>query len=223
MSPLTLADGLHVWEAPLRMLGIEVGRRMTVVTLADGSLAIHSPAELTPAARAWLETLGQPRYVVPASLLHGHLFMEQYAGAYPALELFAAPGLPGRRTDLRFAGVLGASPEAGWAAALDQTLFEGNRALTEVVFLHRSSATLIVGDLVWNNAPPLPLPARVWGGVRRRVAPTPAFRLAIRDRAAARRSLDRILSWDFDRIVVGHGPIVERGGREALARAYDWL
>jgi len=47
--------------------------------------------------------------------------------------------------------------------------------------------------------------------MRRRLGPTVAFRLGIRDREAARRSVRRILEWDFDRILPGHGEIVEAG------------
>jgi hypothetical protein len=36
-------------------------------------------------------------------------------------------------------------------------------------------------------------------------------------------SLDRILSWDFDRVIVGHGELLETGGRSAFRDAYAWL
>jgi glyoxylase-like metal-dependent hydrolase (beta-lactamase superfamily II) len=45
----------------------------------------------------------------------------------------------------------------------------------------------------------------------------------IRDRGAARASLERILGWDFDRVVVAHGDVLEHGGREALRQGYRWL
>jgi glyoxylase-like metal-dependent hydrolase (beta-lactamase superfamily II) len=45
----------------------------------------------------------------------------------------------------------------------------------------------------------------------------------IRDRAAARASLERILAWDFDRIVMSHGEVVPTGGRELLADAFSFL
>jgi hypothetical protein len=53
--------------------------------------------------------------------------------------------------------------------------------------------------------------------------PTYLERLLVRDRAAARRSLERILAWDFERVVVAHGAVLESGGREALRAAYTWL
>ena len=33
----------------------------------------------------------------------------------------------------------------------------------------------------------------------------------------------RIVAWDFDRIVISHGRIVERGGRDVLRRAYAFV
>ena len=29
--------------------------------------------------------------------------------------------------------------------------------------------------------------------------------------------------WDFDRTLIGHGEVIETGGREAFERAYGWL
>jgi hypothetical protein len=40
---------------------------------------------------------------------------------------------------------------------------------------------------------------------------------------AAYRSVDRILSWDFDRIIVGHGESLKTGAQSALRSAYEWL
>ena len=219
------ATGDDLWTAgtPLRTLGVQVGRTMAVVRLGGSDLLVHSPAALDPELKGRLDELGRVRVVVPASALHGHLFMGEYAETYPDARLFAAPGLRKRRPDLRFAGDLGSRPEPLWAGHLDQTTFDGSRLLTEVVFFHAASRSLIVGDCCWNVTPRMARSARLWAGWRARVAPTPAFRLSIRDRAAARASVERILAWDFDRIVIGHGEPVESGGREAFRAAYDWL
>ena len=45
----------------------------------------------------------------------------------------------------------------------------------------------------------------------------------VRDKKLARRQVDRMLAWDFDRIILAHGAPVESGGREVLRRAYAWL
>ena len=56
-----------------------------------------------------------------------------------------------------------------------------------------------------------------------RFGPSKLDPLLIRDRRAARESLERILAWDFDRVVVAHGDVLESGGREALREGYAWL
>jgi hypothetical protein len=45
----------------------------------------------------------------------------------------------------------------------------------------------------------------------------------MKDRAAVRASIDRILAWDFDRIIVGHGNNIEAHGREVLRDAFSFL
>jgi hypothetical protein len=224
MKPI--APELWVVETPLRFRGIEVGRRMTVVRLEDGALVIHSPAPLTARLREELTELGDVRFVVPASNMHGHLFMEQYREAFPEVELFSAPDLDRKRKDLAFDGALGDAPDPRWGEVLDQAAVFGHRFVTEIVFLHRPSRTLIVGDLCFTIGEGAPVVMRALARAARsygQLRPTPMFRLGLRDRAAARNSLDRILGWDFDRIIVGHGELVETGGKDALRRAYAWL
>lgn len=209
-----IAPGLSVYEAPLRFAGGQIGRRMVVVSLPGDELLLISPAPRTDAVEVGLRERGTVRFGAAASKLHGHLSL----GDYPEAELIAAPGLREHRDDLVFAGDLGSDPEPRWAATLDQAEFKGNRYATEVVFLHRASASLIVGDCVWNVARPLPRTVRFGTGGHGLTA-TRAFRLFTRRRQAQASAL-RILEWNFERVIVGHGPILETGGRAAFARAW---
>jgi glyoxylase-like metal-dependent hydrolase (beta-lactamase superfamily II) len=56
-----------------------------------------------------------------------------------------------------------------------------------------------------------------------RLGPTKLDPLLIRDRAAARASLERILAWDFDRVIVSHGDVQETGGYPLMRDGYAWL
>lgn len=222
-----LAPDLWVVETPLRFLGVEAGRRMTIARLRDGGLWLHSPAPLTGELRASLDALGPPRFVVAASAVHGHRFMEQYREAYPDLELWAAPGLDRRRKDLAFDGLLGSVPDPRWSDDIDQAVFLGH-LVPEVLFRHRASRTLIVGDLLTavETDRAMPASARLaWRleGVYGRPGMPRTVRLATRNRRAARHSLECILAWDFDRVIVGHGRLLESGGRAAFERATRWL
>jgi hypothetical protein len=220
-----LAERLWVAEAPLRYF-VQMGRRMTVVALRSGDLLVHSPAPLDDDLRRALDELGPVRFVVPASSLHGHLSMGDYASAYPSAELFSAPFLAEKRPDLTFAAELGDEPDPRWADDLGQTVFRGPRGIEEVVFLHRDSRSLIVGDTCFNIDRDAPFLTRLWSfgpRLRARPGPTPLFRANVRDKDAARASVERILAWDFDRLVVGHGTIVETGGKEAFRQGWEWL
>lgn len=220
-----LADDLWVVERPLRFGGLEVGTRMSVVRLRDGGLFLHSPVALDDALRAALLQVGTPRVAVAPNRFH-HLFVGDYRAAFPEVQLFAAPGLAEKRRDLSFDGVLSDAAPPQWAGQLEQQFFAGFPMMNEVVFAHRASRTLLTCDLAFNLGREAPFATRavfrLLGGYGR-FGPTLVEKLLIRDRAAARASLERILAWDFDRVVVTHGAVLEHGGREALRAAYAWL
>jgi len=140
--------------------------------------------------------------------------------------LYVAPGLDTKRTDLAIEGVLGDEPESGWRDDLDQVLLGGFPFANEIVFFHRPSATLIATDLAFNvcdSSPPLTRLFFRLGGTYGRLSPTLLERLLVRDRTTFRQSLERILEWPFERVVVAHGEVSEKGGREELIRGYSWL
>jgi hypothetical protein len=43
----------------------------------------------------------------------------------------------------------------------------------------------------------------------------------VKDQAAFRSSLATILGWDFDRVIVGHGEVIEHDGKAKLRTALD--
>jgi vacuolar-type H+-ATPase catalytic subunit A/Vma1 len=42
-------------------------------------------------------------------------------------------------------------------------------------------------------------------------------------RGLARQSLERLLSWDFDRLIIAHGECIESGAKQYIKRAFSWL
>jgi hypothetical protein len=219
--------GKDVWivERPQRFYGLEVGTRMTVIRLADGSLLLHSPVRLEPELRRELDAIGRVRFVVAPNRVH-HLYAGKVAEAYPEARLWVAPGLERKRPDLVFVAVLGDDAPAAWKDQVDQVFFRGRPYENEVVFFHRASLTLIMCDLAFNIGPEAAAITRLLMRLIRsygRFGPSKLDPLLIRDRRAARQSLERILAWDFDRVVVAHGDVLESGGREALRQGYAWL
>jgi len=220
-----LDTDLWISDAPLRFFGLEVGARMTVVRLPGPKLLLHSPIEPTAELVEEVQALGPVTYLVAPNCLH-HLFVGKWHERFPEAEVFVAPGLQEKRSDLKIAGVLGDTPEPGWADAVDQVSVEGFPFANEVVFFHRASRTLIATDLAFNFGPTSPPLTRFFFRLNRtygRLAPSLIERLGIRDRPAYRESLKTILEWPFERIIVAHGEVSETGGREELVQGYSWL
>jgi hypothetical protein len=220
-----LAQDVWVVERAQRFFGLEVGTRMTVIRLADGSLLLHSPVALDAELRRELDAIGRVCFAVAPNRVH-HLYAGKVADAYPEARLWVGPGLELKRPDLVFDGVLGDEAPAEWKDQVDQVFFRGRPYENEIAFFHRVSRTLILCDLAFNFGPRAAAPTRLLMRLLRsygRFGPSKLDPLLIRDRRAARQSLERILGWDFDRVVVAHGDVLESGGREALRQGYSWL
>ena len=69
-----LDNNLWVAEQPLKFMGLPVGTRMTVIRLADNSLLLISPIEMTPEIKQQLNSLGAVRYLIAPNLFH-HLYL----------------------------------------------------------------------------------------------------------------------------------------------------
>ena len=217
------ADEVWIDTREARFLGLESGTRMTVVRLSDGGLFIHSAVALDDELRGAVDALGEVRAVVAPSVFH-HLHVGPWMQAYPSAIFAACPGLEWKRTDLAFTCVMADEPHPAWAHDLSQVYFSARRE-NEVVFFHARSRTMICSDALLNLArhrhPSTRLVARIMGN--RGPGLGWPERLMIRDRGLARRQVERILAWDIDKIVLAHGDLVERDGRDVVRRAYAWL
>ncbi len=220
-----VAEDIYALEVPFRTGGLELGGRMTVIRLPGGGLWIHSPVRLEAAARAAVEALGAVRYLVAPNLMH-HLHLRDWAAAYPDARVVALSGLRRKQPELRIDVELGDTPDAGYGQVIKQHHVHGIPRVEEFVFLHRPSRTLLVTDLAFHIRESPSWLTRTYlrlSGTYGKLAPTMLLKSLMKDRAALRASLDVVLSLDFERVVVCHGEVLERGGREALRSGFAWL
>jgi len=117
---LWTADGQADKAIPKFLQKYDFSTRMTVIRLTDGGLFLHSPIRLDGGLRAApirldgglraeLDGLGEVRAIVAPNKFH-HLFAGDACAAYPKAKLYGALGLPVKRKDLKFAGMLGDEP-----------------------------------------------------------------------------------------------------------------
>ncbi len=166
--------------------------------------------------------LGPVAHIVSPNRIHT-TWMADWQAAYPAAVTWGAPG-----KGARYDRALGAAPETQWAADLDQLLVPGGY-LTEAVFFHRASRTLILTDLVQRfearkvHSAVLRLLIRIVGAMAPRGGTPFDLRMTfLPRRRAVRRAVEAMIAWEPERIVLSHGRWVERDGAEVLRRALAW-
>jgi len=226
--PLTEYVPGRIWlkEYPVRFGGMDFSARMTVVRLDSGRLLIHSPCDIDAGLKAGIEALGPVAFIIAPGTFH-HLHVGSCQRAFPAATTHICPGIEKKQPGLAFDRLLGDAPDPGWAADLDQVLLHGARFMREVAFFHRSSRTLILVDLIENygdNSGQVDWLLRFWWKfvfrMWNRPKPAPEYQLGWKDKAAARKSLERILEWDFERIVIAHGDLIEEDARDVARTAW---
>lgn len=218
-----IVDGPTVTAAA----GFHYPTRMAVIRLSSGGLFIWSPILLTDDLRAEVNTLGDVRYLIPPNALH-HVFLDDWQRGYQNAKVYAPPGLRKKRKDIRFDGDFDDTPIVDWVADIDLVIMRGNLITTEIVFFHRKSGTVLLTDLIQHFRPKW---FRGWRAIVARldlmVAAEPSvprkFRAAFTDRRAARASLQRVLAWPAEKVLMAHGDPVTEGGQAFIRRAFRWL
>jgi Domain of unknown function (DUF4336) len=222
--------GPDIWiaDGPVTSFhGFAYPTRMAVIRLSDGGLFVWSPIALSSSLRSAVDTLGPVRHLVSPNALH-HLFLGDWKSAYPAARLYASPGLRRKRTDLAFDAELGDTPEPDWDGDIDQVILRGSFMLTEVVFFHRGSGTVLFADLIQN------FPRdwfKGWRGILARfggiVAPNPSapsdWRSTFLNRRAARAAVRQVLAWPMERALIAHGDLPTTDAEAFVRRAFTWL
>lgn len=221
--------GPSIWTAEgpvVSFLSFPYPTRMALIRLSNGGLFVWSPIALSDALKEEVDALGAVKCIISPNRLH-HLSLGEWKSAYPQARLFASPGLRKRRGDLAFDGDLGDVPDPEWAADVDQVPVHGS-FLTEVEFFHRPSRTAIFADLLQNFSSDW---FKGWRGLLARLdgicAPNPGapreWRASFFNRRAARTSLDRILAWPIEQVLIAHGDPATSNGVAFVRSAFKWL
>ena len=225
--------GDQIWVHEHSVFGIDDGLRMTILQLDEG-LWVHAPTPLTAAVREAIDALGPVRHLI-APNNHHHKSLQAWHDAYPTAQLHVSPAIPRKQPWLAHTQyeLLAATPVSAWESALQSQVIAGTPFFSETVFLHAASRSLIVTDLVQNQSASerqtlgLRATRALFAALGFRgvcTAPPLALPWVRKDAAAFRASLERILTWRFERIVVCHGAIVERDGHEIFRRlCARWL
>lgn len=217
-----------IWikEYPIHYAGTDFNSRMTIVRLNNGSLFIHSPCEITKETKVALECIGKVEFIVAPGSYH-YFYVESAQRAFPDAETLICPGIERKWPDIEFDWFLSDRPDKRWESDLDQVLVRGNKLIWEVAFFHKHTRTLILVDLIenitddtkgvnWTLKLWWKLVFHMWNNPK----PAPEYQIGWKDKKAASASLNRILNWDFERIIISHGDLIEKNAREVALHAW---
>jgi hypothetical protein len=220
-----------VWvaEQPLRYFGLSVGTRMTVIRLTNSELVVISPIQIDEATVEQLGKLGTVSHIIAPNLYH-YLFAADFQKLYPNALFWAAPGLDTKKPELKIDRTIDPNSSSLWDG-IEHIFFEGFSTLTlggfdpidEFVFFHIASRTLILTDTALHFDESFPIvtqvATRIIGGYKS-LSPTLLERIATTDKEKISSAVDRVLNWDFDRVIMAHGSIIDRGGKAMFDRGY---
>ena len=221
-------EKIYIVEYPIHYAGLDLFSRMTVVRLDDGKLWVHSPCQLDAQLKFAIDRLGEVAYIIAPGNFH-HLHVADFQNHYPAAETFLCPGLEKKRPDLKFDWILGNRPDPRWGSEFEQVAIHGTRIISEVAFVYKKSRTLILVDLLENIGDDYEHEAglllkfwwkaifHMWNNPKA----APEYQLGWGDKEVVREGLNKILSWEFDRIILAHGNLIESNAQAVLKKAWD--
>jgi hypothetical protein len=234
LKPVT--DDVWIVDGPLiefgpPLLWMPFPTRMSIIRIGR-ELFIHSPTPLTAGLKVEIAAIGAPAWIIGPNRIH-YWWIPEWCEAYPDAVPYLAPRIEdqaGDRLDQISHRCRPLDDRSGypWDAAIDTLPVHGSY-MSEIVFFHRASRTLVLTDMIENFEPQkLGTLSRVltWlGGAQHPDGKMPRdMRLSYRARAAElRAAVDTMIGWDPARIILAHGKWYERCGADELRRAFRWL
>ncbi len=225
--PMTefMPDQIWLLDYPVKYAGCRFNARMSIVRLANGTLMLHSPCDMDDATAKAISKLGPVSCIVAPGNFH-YLYVAKAQSRFPAARTYLCPGVERKVPTLRFDELLGSCAPPDWSDTIDQVLIRGSRFMWEVAMLHKPSRTLLLVDAIeflTDRTANVNWQVKAWFklfGMWNKPRPAPEYRMGWKDKVAARSSLEEILEWDFDRIVIAHGDNITENAKATARRAW---
>ncbi len=219
----------EIWwiKYPVHYSGLDFDARMTIIRVDDGSLMLHSPCEIDATLKRAINQLGPVSAVVAPGNFH-YLHLESAKTAFPEATVWISAGLKSKKPNLEHDRVLEDKPDSSWENTFEQVEIQGNRFMNEMAFFHLPSLTLIlvdaienIGDQTPNTGPGLKFWWKRIFHMWNIPKPAPEYQLGWKDKLAAKSSLEKIMVWDFNRIIISHGDLIEANAKMIAAKAWE--
>jgi hypothetical protein len=227
-------DNVWIVDGPIIRFGmpwpkVPFPTRMTLIRLGNQDLFIHSPTPLMPSLRREVEGIGKPRWIIGPNRIHYWWIPEWHAG-FPGAQVYLAPRIREQAGDRINFDTLTLDRQSSypWDEAI-ATLPVAGSYMTEVVFFHRPSRTLVLADLIEAFEPHKLSLAMRWltwlGGVQHPDGQMPRdLRVTFaKSKRKLRSAVATMIGWNPERVIFAHGRWYPANGTAELRRAFRWL
>ncbi|WP_009632501.1 DUF4336 domain-containing protein [Synechocystis sp. PCC 7509] len=225
-----IATDIWVADAPFKYFGLSVGTRMTVIRLANQELAVISPIPVDNETSQQLNKLGTVSHIIAPNLYH-YIFAADFKALYPKAIFWATSGMEVKKPELPIDRIISNDAES-FPSDLQCVLFDGFKTLglkgldivNEWVFFHAKSRTLILTDIAFHFDNSFPLitqfAARLLGGYNS-LSPSLLEKVATIEKTKVKQAVQKILDWDFERVIMAHGSIINSQGKQKFKAGYE--
>ncbi|WP_417834840.1 DUF4336 domain-containing protein [Thalassospira xiamenensis] len=234
--PKAVGDEIWIIDGPVigfQYLGMKLPfpTRMTIIRLASEKLFIHSPIRLTAELKASVDALGEVACLIAPNTIH-YAGVPEWQAAYPAAQSFCAPGVIKRAKSVdmtvSFDAELADTAEPEWADEIKQLMVRGGY-LSEAVFYHPKSRTLVLTDLI-ENFEAHKIKSPIWRWLVRMFGSMDPDGCAPRDmrmtfaghKESLRKAVDQMIDWAPERVIMAHGRWYDHNGTAEIKRAFRW-
>ena len=236
---------VRAWYAPVRSVRLTVAVRMS-----NGALAVFSPTALTPEVRSTLDAMGgNVKYITAPDIEH-HIFISDWAKAFPSASVLGVEGLPEKREKnpetkgTKFSHVWTKANKSSFKVDADfdkdfDYEFVDAHQNKELVFNFRPDRTVIQADLFFNlpateqysksgDSATTGIMTKLFNSLMNTRGSATAQKRFIwygpssSDRKGFHESIHRINGWDFDRVIPCHGDVLETGGKGIFQKVMEW-
>lgn len=218
-SPLDVTKGILPFTPP-KFLGRPI-IRMCVIKKETGGLIIYSPIQMSEEVIKEIKALGPIDLILGSNIFHNTYLVESNQNFQPK-KCLVAPKTKKRNP--------ACSELTEWDDSLDletketEYVIMKGHIMNEIFLIHQASKTLILTDLLCDMRYGGNFFERIYAlyvGVYKKLGVPKYQKLNIKDKAAFLDSMDKVLSYDFDKIILAHGKCILTDGKRIFREVWD--
>lgn len=219
---IKLNDRVYTYDYQFKMGGgLYFPARCSIVKNEEG-LTLISPGPFHEAVFNQIHTLGTVKHIVAPNSFH-HSYLNTSIRHFPGATVYMHGAL-----SKKYPGHFHAEPKdllrTQKVGGLDIKQVQGHKALSETVFYEAETKTLILTDLLFNIKTTKNMISNLVFKALRLKGQTrlsPLVKYTIKDKSLFTKSLNEILNWDIQNIVMAHGEPITQDASRTLQAAWN--